>query len=358
MKKYLMILGVFTSFLFLITAVPTRLMGQHSDAATCQTATKTTQLETEATTEQSDAPPDAAAVDAPLCESYQMLDITSGKTEEIPVREYLIGAVCAEMPATFEPEALKAQAVAAHTYAERQHLLEESKPTPELYGADFSNDSSQYQACFTENQARQYYGENFETSYAKITEAVDAVLPYILQYDGAPIIAAFCSMSAGTTESAEAVWGSPVDYLVPVESSADTTAPRYLDTASFTPDELKEAVTATHPHVTLGDDPATWIQVEKTSDAGTVLSVLVGGQDITGQQLRELLGLRSAAFTVSYENNAFTFTTRGYGHGVGMSQYGANAMAKEGSDWQEILTHYYPGTVVSAGELESADSDK
>ena len=334
MKRYLMMLSGFTGVLFLLTIVPARLTGQLSDGkAQPSAATKTTRLSTE-------------AASADRTESYAMLDITSGKVTEISARDYIIGAVCAEMPATFEPEALKAQAVAAHTYAERQQLLEQQTPTPALCGADFSNDSSQYQAYFTENQARQYYGDSFEASYAKISDAVDAVLPYILEYDGAPIIAAFCSMSAGTTESAETVWGSKVEYLIPVESSADTTAPRYLETTELTKEAFQEAVSKEIPHVVWDENPEKWVQISSATESGTVCTAVIGGQECTGQEIRAMLGLRSAAFTVETDGETLVFTTRGYGHGVGMSQFGANAMAKDGADWQEILAHYYPNTVV------------
>ncbi|MFR6496385.1 MAG: stage II sporulation protein D [Ruminococcus sp.] len=282
-----------------------------------------------------------------------MLDITSGRVEEISVRDYVIGAVCAEMPATFEPDALKAQAVAAHTYAERQHLLESASPTASLCGTDFSNDSSQYQAYFTENQARQYYGDNFETAYAKVTQAVDDVPPYVLEYDGAPIIAAFCSMSAGVTESAENIWGSKVEYLVPVESQADTSAPRYLETAQFTGDEFQAAVQSLLPGAVWEEDMAKWVQIGVSSPSGTVLEVTVGGVSCTGQQLREALGLRSAVFSVEVLDGRLVFTTKGYGHGVGMSQFGANAMAKDGAGWQEILAHYYPAAELTEGQVES-----
>lgn len=340
MKKYLMMLSVFTGMLFLLTAIPSQVLDT-SGAAVPETATQTAQLSTDTseTTQTKQA-------ETALCESYQLLDITSGKVEEISVRDYLIGAVCAEMPATFELEALKAQAVAAHTYAERQHVLEQNNPTPELCGADFSNDSTQYQAFFTENQAMRYYGDNFDVYYAKICDAVDAVLPYILEYDGTPIIAAFCSMSSGKTESAETVWGSAVDYLISVDSSSDTAAPRYLETAEFTEAELKEAVESALSDVTWGDDPNTWITVGDYSEAGTVLTVTVGGKEITGQEMRSICGLRSAAFSVEYADGVFTFTTKGFGHGVGMSQYGANEMAKEGKDWKEILSYYYPNTEI------------
>ena len=345
MKKYLMILGGFTGILFLFTVIPARFSAQPDHAAEYSAATPVTTLSAEESAAAPESEPDKAA----LCETYRMLDITSGKVEEISVRDYVIGAVCAEMPATFEPDALKAQAVAAHTYAERQHLLESASPTAALCGADFSNDSSQYQAYFTENQARQYYGDNFETAYAKVTQAVDDVLPYVLEYDGAPIIAAFCSMSAGVTESAENIWGSKVEYLVPVESQA----PRYLETAQFTGDEFQAAVQSMLPGAVWEEDMAKWVQIGASSPSGTVLEVTVGGVSCTGQQLREALGLRSAVFSVEVLDGRLVFTTKGYGHGVGMSQFGANAMAKDGAGWQEILAHYYPAAELTEGQVES-----
>ena len=344
MKKYLMILGGFTGILFLFTVIPARFSAQPDHAAEYSAATPVTTLSAEESAAAPESEPDKAA----LCETYRMLDITSGKVEEISVRDYVIGAVCAEMPATFEPEALKAQA-----YAERQHLLESASPTAALCGADFSNDSSQYQAYFTENQARQYYGDNFETAYAKVTQAVDDVLPYVLEYDGAPIIAAFCSMSAGVTESAENIWGSKVEYLVPVESQADTSAPRYLETAQFTGDEFQAAVQSMLPGAVWEEDMAKWVQIGASSPSGTVLEVTVGGVSCTGQQLREALGLRSAVFSVEVLDGRLVFTTKGYGHGVGMSQFGANAMAKDGAGWQEILAHYYPAAELTEGQVES-----
>ena len=340
MKKYLMILGGFTGILFLFTVIPARFSAQPDHAAEYSAATPVTTLSAEESAAAPESEPDKAA----LCETYRMLDITSGKVEEISVRDYVIGAVCAEMPATFEPDALKAQAVAAHTYAERQHLLESASPTAALCGADFSNDSSQYQAYFTENQARQY---------AKVTQAVDDVLPYVLEYDGAPIIAAFCSMSAGVTESAENIWGSKVEYLVPVESQADTSAPRYLETAQVTGDEFQAAVQSMLPGAVWEEDMAKWVQIGASSPSGTVLEVTVGGVSCTGQQLREALGLRSAVFSVEVLDGRLVFTTKGYGHGVGMSQFGANAMAKDGAGWQEILAHYYPAAELTEGQVES-----
>ena len=280
-------------------------------------------------------------------EPYKVLDTESGEILEVPVRDYVIGAVCAEMPASFCEEALKAQAVAAHTYAERQRLRERSSPTPELRGADFSNDTSRYQGYFTAGQIEQYLGGKAEESLAKITAAVDTVLPYIITYEDMPIIAAFHSMSPGFTESAENAWGSPVDYLVEVDSRSDMTAPRFREERKFSRDELKTALEAAFDGIELGEDMKDWLKVLTVSDSGTVLTASAGGRTVTGNDIREALSLRSAAFEVSCGSSEVTVTTMGYGHGVGMSQYGANAMAEQGKSWREIIAHYYPDCSVT-----------
>ena len=278
---------------------------------------------------------------------YKVLDTESGQVMEVSVRDYVIGAVCAEMPASFGEEALKAQAVAAHTYAERQRLRESESPTPELMGADFSDDTSKYQGFFTKEEIKERFGDRFERDYGKISAAADEVLPYILTYDGAPIIAAFHSMSAGFTESAENAWGSPVDYLVEVDSRSDLTAPKFREDKRFTAEELKTALETAFEGVSLGDNKEDWLKVLTVSGSGTVLEVSVGDRTVTGNQLRTALDLRSAAFDVRCEGDEIIITTKGFGHGVGMSQYGADAMASEGHSWQEILAHYYPNCTVS-----------
>lgn len=277
---------------------------------------------------------------------YIVLDITTGKTEEISAVDYITGAVCAEMPATFEKEALKAQAVAAHTYAERQKAKALADPDPELCGAYFSNDSSKFQAYFTENQAKRYYGENYEKYIGKIRDAVSEVENEIIVYEGEPIIAAFHSMSAGRTESAKNVWGSDIEYLVPVESDPDTSAPKYLEEKEFTAAEMKETLESAFEGIALDESPEKWFGAPETSDSQTVLGIKAGNTKLTGQQLRAALSLRSAAFEINFDDGKFTVTTKGYGHAVGMSQYGANAMAEEGKDYKEILEHYYPETQI------------
>lgn len=287
--------------------------------------------------------PESAKTKKESSESYKVLDITTGKIEDISAFDYIVGAVCAEMPATFEKEALKAQAVAAHTYAERQKEKAETSPDPELGGAYFSNHSAKYQAYFTENQVKQYYGDNYEQYIKKVREAVSEVENEIIVYKDEPIIAAFHSMSAGKTESAENVWGSGVDYLVPVDSEDDVSAPKYLEEYEFTEDEMRRRLENAFEGIKLGDEPEKWFSEAELSDSKTVLKIKVGDKTVTGQEIRAALSLRSAAFEISYDKE-FKITTKGYGHAVGMSQYGANSMAEKGKDYKEILEHYYPGT--------------
>lgn len=279
-------------------------------------------------------------------EPYRVQDMASGEVLEVPVRDYVIGAVCAEMPASFEAEALKAQAVAAHTYAERQRLRERECPTPELCGADFSNDVSHYQGYFTREQAEKFFGGRFGESYSKISAAVDEVLPYILTYGGEPIIPAFHSMSSGKTESAENMWGTAVDYLVPVDSPSDLSAPKFIQQERFSEEALRAALEAAFPGIKLEGEMSGWVSVGEVSPSGTVLSVRVGDRTVCGSDIRTALALRSACFEVRFDGGEAVFTTRGYGHGVGMSQYGANSMAEAGSTWRDILSHYYPGSEI------------
>lgn len=295
-----------------------------------------------------DVPEDSPAFSV---EPYKILDISSGIVMEVPVRDYVIGAVCAEMPAAFHEEALKAQAVAAHTYAERQRSLAETSPDPTLLGADLSNDTSKYQGYFTESQMRHFFGENYDLYYEKISSAVDEVLPYILTYEGEPIISAFHSMSSGVTESAENAWGTAVDYLVPVDSEFDMEAPKYTEEVTYEADFLRQRFEKVFEGVELGESIENWVIPMEISPSGTVLTASVGNLQVTGGDIREALGLRSADFEVTAEEDTLTFTTHGYGHGVGMSQYGANTMANEGKTWREILEHYYVD--VSIRKIES-----
>lgn len=278
-------------------------------------------------------------------DKYKVLDFTTGQVLEITLKDYIIGAVLAEMPATFHEEALKAQAVASATYALRRKEEQLIAPDAELLGAYISNDSSKYQAYFTPETAKNFYGDGYDEYYDKVSAAVSAVSGKILVYQGEPIIAAFHSTSGGMTESAEIIWGAPVDYLIPVESELDKSSPTFLEEKTFTAAELKARLEAEYPGIFFEGDKSGWLRIEETSQSGTAISVTAGNMTLKGTELRMVLSLRSANLTIGYDvtEDIFRIITKGYGHGVGLSQYGANAMATEGATYDEILLHYYPG---------------
>ncbi len=277
---------------------------------------------------------------------FLVMDKDSGEIMKVSARDYVIGAVMAEMPSSFEKEALKAQAVAAHTYAVRQREKEKIKPTESLCGAHFSNDPRYYQAYFTKEQAKKFYGDYFDISYEKISSAVDEVTNEIILYQNEPIVAAFHSMSGGMTESAEDIWGNKTPYLVPVESFSDEEIATYKESYTFTPEEIKARLNSYYG-IEFSGKEADWFYVTKRTDSGSVTEIKAGDKTLSGSDFRTVLSLRSQNFTINYNGEDFIIITKGYGHGVGMSQYGANAMAKDGASYKEILSHYYPGTEIS-----------
>ena len=269
----------------------------------------------------------------------------SGKTEDMDIAEYLVGVVAAEMPASAHEEALKAQAVASYTYA--QHRME-------IAGVKAISDSGASEQEYIPREEREHrWGEKFALYEAKLQEAVAAVSGKRVTYEGQPIFAAFHSVSHGKTESSANYWGgTDYPYLQPAESPGDRLAPDYTKTVTFTSAEMRDflqkAEKEQNHKLALDNNPAKWFGKPVRSSSGMVQEIAVGGQAFSGRELRELLGLRSADFTVDYDEkeDAFAVTTRGHGHSVGMSQYGADFMARQGSDYAEILKHYYQGCEV------------
>ena len=331
MKELFKITAVFA----LLTAlIPTAALALPKKA---ETAAEYVQADTAAES----IPQERTAADEP----FFVLDFTTGQVMEMTMTEYVVGAVFGEMPASFSDEAIKAQAVAAHTYAVRRILSQLEDPDPELMGAYISNDSSKYQAYFSPEQAKYFYGDAYESHRLRITALVEEVIDEIIVWNGEPIIAAFHSSSGGMTESAENIWGTPVPYLVAVDSSYDEASPSFYTETVFSSAEVEARLTQEYSGIELPNDKNSWLTVNSVSPSGTVLSISAGNTELTGTQLRSVLNLRSACFDISYSStsDSFTFSVKGSGHGVGLSQYGANAMAENGADYRQILTHYYKG---------------
>lgn len=254
----------------------------------------------------------------------------AGNLQQMSLREYLVGVVLAEMPADFDPEALKAQAVVARTYTRKR--MERSKHD----GAAVCMDSC---CCQGWKSAEEYLSQGGRSaSVDKIRSAVEDTDGLVLRYDGKLIDATYFSCSGGTTEDAVAVWGQDVPYLQSVESPGEEAAPRFTDSVSFSPAQFAEKL-----GLDSTGDPAAWFGSVTYTDGGGVASMVIRGKTFTGTQLRSRLGLRSTAFEVRASAESVTITTRGFGHRVGMSQYGAQAMAEAGSTCGEILAHYYTG---------------
>ena len=271
--------------------------------------------------------------DSPLdIPDFHILNTATGQVETVPVRDYVRGAVAAELPASFHTEAMKAQAVAAHTWALHCALTQRQNPDPALKGADFSADPDHLKGWARAADIKATYGNMADEYWDKITTAADSVMDYVLLYEGEPIQAVYHSCSIGVTESAEHVWQTAVPYLVPVQSEGDRLAPAAEAEVSFSSDELRDRLTAVFDGLVLGENPALWLSPVSYTDSGYILEIKVGNRTVTGKEVRSALDLRSASFTIAYDSSTdrFTIRTQGYGHGVGLSQYGADYMARQG----------------------------
>lgn len=267
------------------------------------------------------------------------------KVIEIDVKEYLLGVLAAEMPATYHEEALKAQAVTAYTYLLYKQAEQKNNPDVTLNGADLSDDSSTHQGYITANARQEKWGDKTETYEKKLTEAIDAVSGKVITFEGKPIIAAFHAVNSGVTQSAKTVWGGEVAYLQSVTSVGDKLSPDCTKTVAFKATELSEMLTSLE-NCELSGEAENWIGKIETTSSGYVSDIEIGGETYSGLKVRDAIGLRSAVFTCEYKNGNFHFTTSGYGHGVGLSQYGADYMARQGSRWEEIIKHYYTGVEI------------
>ena len=267
-----------------------------------------------------------------LCMYLQNPD---GAVAEMELDRYLTGVLLAEVPAEFEPEALKAQAVAARTYTRKAYTT----------GGKHGNGS----VCTNASCCQGYLSDESYLSLGgsregleKIRSAVLATSDQVLTYEGELIEATYFSCSGGWTEDAVAVWGSDFPYLQAVESPGEEKAAHFTDTLTLSPEEFQALL-----GISLTGDPVGWFGEVTHTDGGGVATMEIGGAEYTGTWLRSLLKLNSTCFTVA-AGEQITITTRGYGHRVGMSQYGADAMAVAGSTYDAILSHYYPGTAITA----------
>lgn len=272
-----------------------------------------------------------------------LLILDGGQWVQTDMQDYLVGVVAAEMPASFSPEALKAQAVAARSYA--IYTSEGSKHGQGQVCTDYKC----CQAWNSQEQLKEKWGENYDEYMEKIRTAVEETRGEYLCYQGKAVFAAFHSSSAGATEDSGQLWAQ-LPYLVSVESpETEANVPNYISSLSLSALDFRDSLLHAHPEADFTGDESTWIGEIRRDGSGRVEAAVLGGVEMKGTELRSLFGLRSTAFELEYMSGSFKFTVTGYGHGVGMSQYGANVMAQQGESYRDILAHYYPGTeLVSA----------
>ncbi len=244
--------------------------------------------------------------------------------------EYICGVVACVMPVEYEDEALKAQAVASYT------LLQYSGKTAA---------STDTQPFLTKAQMRKQWGRDYQTNYTRLKALVDSVAGEYLTFDGEPVLAAYHSMSCGMTEYGANVWNGDYPYLVPVESRGDTEAEQLCSSAVFNSDNFS-SICREKLGVNPQGNPSQWVGEYTRSNSGYVMNVNLCGKKMTGQKIRNAFGLCSSCFTLKYIGNEFVFDVKGLGHGVGMSQFGANQMALEGLSYRDILATYYKGTEI------------
>lgn len=254
---------------------------------------------------------------------------SNGSIINLNMTDYLIGVVSSEMPASFNLEALKAQSVLARTYA-----LKAKQTGKKL------TDTVSTQSYIDIDQMKNKWENSFNTYYNKIKNAVENTNGEYLSYNGNYIEALYHSTNNGKTESSLDVFGNYYPYLISVSSEYDKNASSYLRTINMPIDTISNKL-----GLSLNNDSV--INILSYTDGGNIKEININGNNFSGKKVRELLGLRSADFDISISDNNANITTRGYGHGVGMSQYGANGMANAGYNYKDILSHYYPGTTLT-----------
>lgn len=276
--------------------------------------------------------------------SVKELNVTIGETGEVitlTAEEYLIGCLFAQIDVSYEQEALKAQAVAAYTYALR--LLDN--------GNELSDSTALCQPFFTPEKAREYYGDSYSEYLPKVREAAAYGAAHALYYESKPIYSVYHSVSAGVTARPEYIWGISLPYLARADCPADREYLHFETKNEISPEDMRIMLLAHDGTLEMPLDYSLWFTEIQRDENGYVISAKVGEKRLSGGDLWRLLGLRSTCFDISWNGMSFSVTARGYGHCAGMSQYTANVMAGNGCTAEEILGYFYRGA-----EMKTVDS--
>ena len=336
-NKYIMYIVIFVLIIFAFPAICTkRVVGK------VQKAEKGEQTEEH----NEESKEEAEKHDYSKYGTIKLLHKESGQIEELQIDEYLYGVVSAEMPANYEEEALKAQAVAARTYTIYQILNSKGKHRD----ADICDDSTCCQAWISkENRKQKWSEEDREKNWNKIVSAVNSTAGQIITYNNEAINAFFHSNSGGKTELASNVWigGKDFPYLQSVETSGEEEYTQYSSEVIISKTDLLEKLKQEYPEIKINFEESECIKILDYTQSGRVKTVKFGNTEIAGTKVRSILGLKSTNFSIKLDGENVIFSVKGYGHGVGMSQTGADSMAKAGSGYEEILKYFYTGVEIT-----------
>ncbi len=313
---------IFTLLVFPLAALPKESESREKPVAAVVSTPKVTESNSSKETENEEK--------QDTTQTVRVYDPATEKTTTLDMYEYIYGVVCAECPMLYHEEAIKSQIIAAYTYT----LY--CKNTMKDAEYDLTTQPETSQAYITQEKAFENWGSNAEKYDKKLRKLMDEVWGVYLSYKDEPILSAYHAISSGKTETAEAVWGKAIPYLVSADSEGDKLAEKYETTAEFKLSEAEKTLE------TLGVTSKELKSAKtKSTDCGSVLELKCGDTTVTGEQIRAAFNLRSSNFKIKVTSKKLTFTVYGYGHGLGMSQNGANFMAKAGCTYKEILNHYY-----------------
>ena len=307
--------------------------------------------ETQVSADTSD--PGDAVTASSFTEPYQisLYNTETGKVDTLDFEDYIAGIVASEMPPTFHVEAMKAQAVAARSYILSKIAVYMESGIPDSHhGALLCNDNSHCKSFTSFEDTAATWDKRFTEDYtAKIKTAVSETSGEYLIYDNKVAKTYFFAVSSGKTENIADVWGVSLPYLVSVDSSGDFRADGYHSKVFYPKDAFFTVLKGAQPEIRIPESPETILGNVSYTEGGGIASIELCGKLFKGTEIQEMFRLRSTNFSITFENDQAIFDVKGYGHGVGMSQYGANYMANNGDNYHTILEHYYPGT--SSAEL-------
>ena len=275
---------------------------------------------------------------------YYLYNLETQEMDRFDLISFLVGSAACEMPASYEEEAIKAQMIACHSYY--LYCRENGLPDDDL---NLSYDESHMQKYASKKRLKEFWGSSFDEYYEKFLRCANEVQSLVVKYKGDVALTPYYAVSCGMTQASEKEWGTALDYLVPVESGSDALSDSYLKVTVYTVQEMYDRFMLNFAGLELDmENPDEWIGDINYNQSGYVDTVEIYDSKIRGRDFRKYFQLPSGCFMVFFEDDKFSIATKGYGHGVGLSQFGANCMAEDGKSFEEILNHYFPHTIVSA----------